>query len=111
MPRVEPILYKKIYLFHEHHAQRLVRSLTFWSKTVVFLFLGASILPDMITRLLRLCPGLMVLNLRVGGNTFCHFKTILNAINNLTYLRDLSFDPALLFGTRFMYLPDAVIFH
>jgi hypothetical protein len=53
----------------------------------------------------------MVLNLRAGGNTFCHFKTILNTINNLTYLRDLSLDPALLFGTRFVYLPDVVIFH
>ena len=88
-----------------------MESLTFWSKTVVCLYISTSVLPDTVTTLLHLCPHLRKLNLRAGGNSFCHFQTILSALNDLTHLRDLSLDPALLFGTRYVYLPDAAIFH
>ena len=111
MQRVKPILYRKIYIFHELDAQSLVESLTFRSKTVVCLYVGTSVLPDTVTTLLCLCPRLRKLNLRAGGNSFCHFQTILSALDDLTHLRDLSLNPALLFGTRYVYLPDAAIFH
>jgi hypothetical protein len=111
MPRVEPILYRNISIFHELDARSLVDSLTLRSKEVVNLFVGVSICPETTIRLLRLCPRLAVLDLRVGGNTFCKFNKILHTLNNLTYLRDLSLDPALLFGTCFMYLSDGAIFH
>ena len=70
-----------------------------------------NVLPETTTTLLRLCPHLRMLNLRAGGNSFCHFKTILSALDDLTHLRDLSLDPALLFSTRYVYLPDAAVFH
>ena len=70
-----------------------------------------SVPPGTVAMLLRRCPRLINLALHGGGNSLCRFHVILNALNNLTYLRFLSVDPALFFQTRFVHLPDTSVFH
>ena len=80
-------------------------------KTVLYLHISMSISPGTVAMLLRCCPHLINLVLHGGGNSLCRFNVILNALNNLMYLRYLSLDPALFFQMRFMYLPDTSAFH
>ena len=70
-----------------------------------------SVPPGTAAMLLHRCPRLINLVLHGGGNSLCQFHVILNALNNLTYLRYLSVDPALFFQMRFVYLPDMSAFH
>ena len=81
------------------------------SKAVLYLQIGMSVPPGTVAMLLRRCPHLINLALHGGGNSLCRFHVILNALNNLTYLRFLSVDPALFFQARFVYLPDTSVFH
>lgn len=70
-----------------------------------------SVPPGTVATLLRRCPHLISLALHGGGNSLCRFHVILNALNNLTYLRYLSVDPAMFFQTHFVHLPDTSVFH
>ncbi|KAH0834939.1 hypothetical protein J3R83DRAFT_10632, partial [Lanmaoa asiatica] len=62
-------------------------------------------------KLLRHCPRLMNLVLRAGGNILGKYRIIVDAVNSLPCLKFLSIDPAVVFQTRFVHLPDASMFH
>ena len=109
--RIEPILHRKIIILSKAHAESLLHSLTTRSKAVLYLQIGMSVPPGTVAMLLRHCPRLINLSLHGGGNSLCQFHVILNVLNNLTYLRFLSVDPALFFQTCFVYLPDTSVFH
>ena len=70
-----------------------------------------SVPPGTVAMLLRCCPCLINLALHGGGNSLCWFHVILNTLNNLTYLRPPSVNPALFFQTCFVYLLDTSVFH
>ena len=93
MCRLEPSLYWKISIFSEGKAQCLVDSLTLWSKTVWYLYIGMSVCPEMSSTLLCLCPHLKNLNLQVGGNSVCHINIVLDTLNDLTHLKYLAVNP------------------
>ena len=109
--RIKPILYRKIIILSKACAESLLHLLTTRSKTVLYLQIGMSVPPGTVAMLLRCCPRLINLALHGGGNSLCRFHVILNALNNLTYLRFLSVDPALFFQARFVYLLDTSVFH
>jgi len=113
LQRIEPILYRKISILSEARAQSLLHSLTTGSrsKIVLCLHIGMSVPPGTAAMLLRRCPHLINLALHGGGNSLCQFHVILNVLNNLTYLRYLSVDPAQFFQTHFVHLPDTSTFH
>ena len=111
LQRIEPTLYRKISILSEARAESLLRSLSTRSKTVLSLHIGMSVPPGTTAMLLHHCPRLINLIHHGRGNSLCQFHVILNALNNLTYLRYLSVDPALFFQMRFVYLPDTSAFH
>jgi len=92
-------------------ARDLIHSLTIRPKWILYLFIGVSIHPSTTAKLLRLCPQLMNLVLCAEGNILSKYCIVVNAINSLPYLKFLSIDPAVVFQTRFVHLPDASMFH
>ena len=109
--RIKPILYRRISILSEACAESLLYSLTMRLKTILYLHIGMSISPGTAAMLLHRCPCLINLVLHGGGNSLCEFNMILNALNNLMYLRYLSLNPALFFQTPFVHLPDTSAFH
>ncbi|KAI9572494.1 hypothetical protein HD554DRAFT_2036068 [Boletus coccyginus] len=53
----------------------------------------------------------MNLVLRTGGQIQGKYRVVIDAVNSLPYLKFLSIDPAVVFQTRFIHLPDASMFH
>ena len=80
-------------------------------KTVLSLHIGMSVRPHTVAPLLHHCPCLVNFTLYRGGNCLSQFRVIVDALNSLTHLRYLSVDPAWLFRTNFVYLPDTSAFH
>ena len=91
------LLFRKISILSEAHAKSLLHSLTTRLKTVLSLHIGMSVPPGTTAMLLHCCPCLINLVLHGGGNSLCQFHIILNALNNLMYLRYLFIGPALFF--------------
>lgn len=111
LQRLEPILYRNINVYTENTAQRVIHSLSLRQKPVLKLFISTTILLSTTAWLLHLCPHVVSLNMQVGDNSLggCS-NSVINALNDLTYLTHLSVDPALLFRVCFVYLPDARAF-
>ena len=110
MRRIQPILYRKISIYLDDNAERLIYSLTCKPEKVLYLFLSMSILPSITSRLLRCCPLLVSLVLYGGIGPSKHHM-VLRALNGLPHLKFLSVDPASLIQRSFVYLPDASVFH
>ncbi|KAI9567876.1 hypothetical protein HD554DRAFT_2039274 [Boletus coccyginus] len=108
---LQPILYRKISIYCDVTAKDLIQSLTIRPKRILYLFVGVSVHPSTTAKLLRLCPRLMNLVLRAGGNILSKYRVVIDAVNSLPHLKFLSIDPAVVFQTRFVHLPDASMFH
>ena len=91
MRRIQPILYRKISIYSDDNAERLIYSLTCKPEKVLYLFLSMSILPSITSRLLRCCPLLVSLVLYGGIGPSKHHM-VLQALNSLPHLKFLFVD-------------------
>ena len=110
MQRIQPILYRKISIYSDTNAERLIYSLTHKPKKILYLFLSMSIHPSTTSKLLRHCPLLVNLVL-YGSISPVKCGMIIQALNGLAHLKFLSVDPASLFQMHFVHLPNASVFH
>ncbi|KAH0832280.1 hypothetical protein J3R83DRAFT_13274 [Lanmaoa asiatica] len=108
---LQPILYRKIFIYCDVTAKNLTMSLTTRPKQILYLFIGMSVHPTTTAKLLQHCPQLMNLVLRAWGNILGKYRIIVDTINSLPSLKFLSIDPTVVFQTHFVHLPDTSMFH